>query len=80
MLSIISFFVVFTLLIHMIKFDPIKSLNQILLDYKYIGLKYIVFAINMNTTTFIKCYYREMKNIKKKNDGEFLKLQQLHKP
>ena len=66
MLSTISFFVVFTLIVYMIKFDPIKSLNQILLDYKYIGLKYTVFAINMNTTSFIKCYYIEMKNIKKK--------------
>ena len=72
MLPIVSFFVVFTLIIQMTKFDLIESLDQIIFinmlhiwnlryfkyywTFKYIGLESIIFAINMNVVSFSKIF------------------------
>ena len=72
MLSTISFFIVFTLAIQMVNFDPTESLDQIMfvsmlqiwnLRYfrqcwiiKCVGLKLILFAINMDVASSSKVF------------------------
>ena len=72
MLSTISFFMVFALVVQMAKFDPIESSNQIMFvnmlqicNFRYsrhffiikcVGRKSILFAINLDATSSSKVF------------------------